>query len=156
MKILMTMVAALAITSAASAQQTECTFTTDGESVVRTFDGLARIVNLPGQDAVNVVNRRTGEILDTVEIEGTRFGVRCRIAGRSARPAAPAPAPIAPAPTPEVTAPAAPNVSTVSVDVSESAPGSEITTNTTDTGGRVTVSSPRRGFSPTATFGLPN
>ena len=99
MKILLTMVAALAITSAASAQQTECTFTTNGESVTRTFDGLARIVNIEGANAVNVVNRRTGEILDTVEFGNARFGVRCGIAGRNSSPAPVVAAPTAIAPT---------------------------------------------------------
>ena len=147
MKILMTMVAALAITSAVSAQQTECTFTTDGESVVRTFDGFARIVNLPGQDAVNVVNRRTGEILDTVTIEGSSFGVRCRIAGRSARPVATTPTVT---PAPDVTTPSAPNVSVVRVTEQETVPVA------TPAPTRNRTTSTRRGFSPTATFGLPN
>ncbi len=96
MKILMTMVAALAISSVASAQQTACTFTTDGVSETRTFDGLARIVNIEGANAVNVVNRRTGEILDTVEFGNARFGVRCNIAGSSSSPA---PSVVAPTPT---------------------------------------------------------
>ncbi len=96
MKILMTVVAALAISSVASAQQTACTFTTDGVSETRTFDGLARIVNIEGANAVNVVNRRTGEILDTVEFGNARFGVRCNIAGSSSSPA---PSVVAPTPT---------------------------------------------------------
>ncbi len=96
MKILMTMVAALAISSVASAQQTACTFTTDGVSETRTFDGLARIVNIEGANAVNVVNRRTGEILDTVEFGNARFGVRCNIAGSSSSPAPSVVAPSSP------------------------------------------------------------
>ena len=147
MKILMTMVAALAITSAASAQQTECTFTTDGESVVRTFDGLARIVNLPGQDAVNVVNRRTGEVLDTVEFGGDRFGVRCGRAGSAQN--------TAPVATPDVSndAPQTTNstrrFTRITRSTSSPAPTATSTPSSPST-------STRRGFSPSAALGLPN
>lgn len=81
MKILMTMIAAVAFSSAVSAQRTSvCTVTEDGNTLTLTFDGAVRTV-FTG-DAVNIVNRRTGEVLDVIAITGNSFGIRCRPAGR--------------------------------------------------------------------------
>lgn len=83
MKILMTAIAALAISSAVSAQTTECTFTSATETETRVFDGLVRVVQ--NGDGVNIVDIRSGEVLDFVEFGGDRFGARCSSGGSSAR-----------------------------------------------------------------------
>lgn len=146
------MVAALAITSAVSAQQSECTFTTSEESVTRTFDGIVRIVSVDGGDAINVVNRRTGEVIETIDFGGESVGVRCGLAGRENN----APRPSAPAVnTPTVSdTPTAPVRSTVRRSfrrVSQTTTSAPIPSaparTSTSTGG---------GFPASAALGLPN
>ncbi|MFS4482847.1 hypothetical protein ACKGJY_07500 [Hyunsoonleella sp. 2307UL5-6] len=76
MKILMTVFAALAISTAVNAQQSECTIRSGQDISSRTYDAIVRTV-FTG-DGVNIVNRRTGEVLDFIAITENSFGVRCR------------------------------------------------------------------------------
>lgn len=69
------MLAFFAISTVMSAQQSSCTITSDGDSTTRVYDGLARVIF--NGDSVTIVNRRTGEVLDNIAIEGNRVGVRC-------------------------------------------------------------------------------
>lgn len=72
----MTVFAALAISTAVNAQQSECTIRSGQDISSRTYDAIVRTV-FTG-DGVNIVNRRTGEVLDFIAITENSFGVRCR------------------------------------------------------------------------------
>lgn len=74
MKIVLSVVAFFAISTALSAQSS-CTFTTVDSSTTRVYDGPVRVVQ--NGNSVNIVNRRTGEVLDNVAFEGNNFRARC-------------------------------------------------------------------------------
>ncbi len=64
-----------AMSTVMSAQQSSCTITADGNSTTRVYDGITRVVF--NGDSVTILNRRTGEELDNIAIEGNRVGIRC-------------------------------------------------------------------------------
>ena len=160
MKILMTMVAALAITSAVSAQQSECTFTSPQDSFTRNYDGFVRVVYIEGGASVNIVDRRSGEVLDNVDFNGDRFIAQCGLNGS---------VPIRRAfNIPEINTIPEGEVRRTRTRTLRRSSG---TINVTSTGGdpvitrtatepevieTTTTNNTRRGFAPTATFGLPN
>ncbi len=85
MKNLLTLVAAIAITSVASAQrQGQCTFTSEEcGTVTRVYETAAtRTVKTP--TGVNIVNRRTGEVIDNYECD-SQFRVTCSRVGAPVR-----------------------------------------------------------------------
>ncbi len=130
MKNLLSLIAAVAITSVASAQlSTVCTVTTPCGSV--TINNSSRISTSRSNGVLFIKDSSTGEVLDTIKCDSRSMSLTCStVSTPSPEEAAPvAPAPVAtPAPAPVATpAPA-----------STPAP----------------VSTPRRGFSPSAAIGL--
>lgn len=139
MRVLFSMIALFAMSTVMSAQQASCTITSDGESMTRVYDAIPRVIN--NGDSVTIVNRRTGEVLDNILIEGSRFNVRCSglRRGTSANQQTVSTTPTTP------TTPTSPTVSSPTV--------SSPTVVSTPTG---SGSSTRRGFPASAALGLPN
>lgn len=77
----MTIVAAVAFSSAVSAQQSVCQVTSESGTSLVSYDVPVRTV-FTGE-GVNVVNRRTKEVIDFIPVTGNNFRVRCMPAGPS-------------------------------------------------------------------------
>jgi len=156
----MTMIAALAITSAVNAQQSECTFTSSQDSFTRNYDGFVRVVYIDGGASANIVDRRSGEILDNVDFNGDRFIAQCGVNGSGAIRRSFNIPELNNVPENEVRRTRTTNIrrSTGSINV-RSTGGDPVVTRTAtepEVIENTTTTNTRRGFAPTATFGLPN
>jgi len=156
----MTMVAALAITSASYAQQSECTFTSQQDSFTRNYDGIVRVIYQDGGTSVDIVNRRTGEVLDTVDFGGDRFGAGCRLEGAAPRQSRTTLPNLTnnPEPTSTTRVTGSRRFETINVRSTGGAPVTTRTSSTpNDTNNTTTTTPSRRGFPASAAIsGLPN
>lgn len=160
MKILMTMIAALAITSAVSAQQSECKFTSPQDSFTRNYDGFVRVVYIEGGASVNIVDRRSGEVLDNVDFNGDRFIAQCGLTGSVPIRRTFNIPDLDVTPDGEATRTSTRTVRRSSGRITVRSTGGEPVVTRTFTEPEVientTTTTTRGGFAPTATFGLPN
>lgn len=75
MKVLMTIAATVALTAAVNAQQSACAITNDNGTSLVSYNVPVKTVST--ENGVNIVDRRTGAVLDFIPITSSRFGVRC-------------------------------------------------------------------------------
>ncbi len=144
MKTLMTMVAALAISSAVNAQVTECAVSSECGTFTRGYDVIIRTVR--DGATLNILNRRTGELLDTFECEGSNLSVQCGLAGEVAAPTAP---------STDVTPSTTRTISRRSSRIRRRVTNNSDTTTSSSTETPSSSTSTRRGFPASAAIGLP-
>lgn len=75
MKVLMTIAATVALTAAVNAQQSACAITNGNGTSLVSYNVPVKTVST--ENGVNIVDRRTGAVLDFIPITSGRFGVRC-------------------------------------------------------------------------------